>query len=62
VEEGRINHDSAVDGNLKEAAILLYKEGIAPALTIMCSYQRNKRSTALNEVGREFTFVWIKLE
>jgi hypothetical protein len=38
MEEGRINHDPAVDGDLKEAVVLLYKEGIAPALTMVCSY------------------------
>ena len=62
MEEGRINHNPAVDENLKGAAILPHEEGIAPTLTMICSYQRNERSTALDEVGREFAFVWMKLE
>jgi hypothetical protein len=38
VEEGRINYDSAVDGDLKGAIVLLYEEGIAPVLTMVCFY------------------------
>jgi hypothetical protein len=44
VEEGRINHDPAVDGDLKGAVVLLHEEGIAPALKIVCSHQRNERT------------------
>jgi hypothetical protein len=57
VEEGRINHNPAIDGNLKGAAILSYEEGITPALIIMCSYQKNKRLTALDEVNRKLIFI-----
>ena len=42
--------------------VLLHEEGIASALTMVCSHQRNKRSTALDEVGRELAFIWMKLE
>ena len=62
MEEGRINHDPAVDEDLEGAAILLHEEGIAPALTMVCSHQRNEHSTALDEVGRELAFVWMKLK
>jgi hypothetical protein len=61
-EEGCINHDLAVDGDLKGAVVLLHKEGIALALAIVCSHQRNERLTALNKVSYKLAFIWMKLK
>jgi hypothetical protein len=38
VEEGSINHNPAVDRDLKGPVILLHEESIAPALTMICFY------------------------